>query len=222
MSLRSLRIEAAFGVGKKVRETEEEARKGFFELVDNFHRRGSSSYRFIEKAYIVLENLSIGKLRGDGRAYISHPREIAVAMILLGYTDPIMIVVALFHDLLEDFKEWTFERLATEFGIEVARGVEVLTRPLLSKEVPTKEIRDKLYIQELNDAELWIKLVKILNRLNNMKTYLTYYRHNKKRLKHKIRETEDKILPMAEDIGYGDDLRAFIEKWLREESQKKH
>jgi len=193
--------------------TEERAEREFFETVKIFHRDSSMESQTIHRAYAVIKKVSTGKMRHEkGKSYISHPRTIAFALMFLNFYDYVSIVVALLHDLNEDFPEtWPHERLLSEFGLEIAHEVESLTRPPLSADIPTKQVRDTLYSKSLRRASRRVKIIKILDRLHNMKTFSLYSEEKRGR---KIKETVDEIMPIAIEIGFSDEIEFFLKQWV--------
>ena len=135
--------------------SEERAESEFFDCVAIFHRRNSSEYREIRHAYRIVKHEYRDKKRQEldaqknRKPYISHLRTVAFAMMFLNHYDYVTVVVALLHDLREDFPEiWTFARMVEEFGQEISEQVESITRPYDDG--------------RLNHATLRVKRVKII------------------------------------------------------------
>lgn len=200
MSLARMRMATAL---HEPEMSEDRAESEFFDCVAIFHRRNSSEYRVISHAYKIVKHeyrdIKRHELdsQGNRKPYISHLRTVAFAMMFLGHHDYVTVVVALLHDLREDFpKIWTFARMVEEFGQEIAEEVESITRPYDDG--------------RLNRATPRVKRVKIIDRLHNMKTYDLYPTEKRAR---KIRETIDKLLPIAQQIGFSDELQFFLRRW---------
>lgn len=80
-----------------------------------------------ERALRVAFEAHEGQTRkGTGLPYVTHPVHVAMLAARAG-ADSITIQAALLHDVVEDCDGWTMERLASEFGSEVAAVVEPLT-----------------------------------------------------------------------------------------------
>lgn len=133
----------------------------------------------IEKAYLFARNAHNGQKRASGEDYITHP--VAVAVTLCQYqADPITIISALLHDVIEDTKA-TYDDIKKEFGIEVANLVEGLTK--IEKISYTESERGNLeYASNFQkmlfsmSKDIRVIWVKLSDRLNNMQTlnYLPY------------------------------------------------
>ena len=78
---------------------------------------GEETGTLLDNAYKLAKehhDKAPNKIRDDGRDYIFHPLEISYHIARLGFTDKVIILAALFHDLLEDTevsKEEIVERL---------------------------------------------------------------------------------------------------------------
>jgi GTP pyrophosphokinase len=80
----------------------------------------------IQRAYTVAEASHEGQKRISGEDFIEHP--IAVASVLADlHLDTTTIVAALLHDTVED-TDITLEAIEEDFGAEVARIVDGLTK----------------------------------------------------------------------------------------------
>lgn len=110
----------------------------------------------VNKAYNFSKNKHEGQMRKfSGLPYFSHPKY--VARIIEELTeDPILISVALLHDIVED-TETSIEEIEEEFGQEIAELISELTNP--KKMLPNKKmyIADKM-ANHMSDKALLIKL----------------------------------------------------------------
>ncbi|MBM3137335.1 MAG: bifunctional (p)ppGpp synthetase/guanosine-3',5'-bis(diphosphate) 3'-pyrophosphohydrolase [Chloroflexi bacterium] len=80
----------------------------------------------IRKAYISAEKAHKGQNRASGEPYITHC--VAVAKILVQLqVPPVVIAAALLHDTVED-TEVTHEQLSKEFGDEITKLVDGVTK----------------------------------------------------------------------------------------------
>jgi len=173
-------------------------RESFFKRIALFLPTMDDRYQLIKKAYDVAEKEFENRFRDNGDRYFEHLR--AVALILIDYLrikDHNLIVAALLHDIVEDIPEWTIKRVKLEFGVEVAKLVEWLTKP--AQEFPQKEERDKAYHKRFDSAPREFFLIKLPDRLHNMITLWGIkgkdYQEKKAR---KIEETKRYYLPFAE------------------------
>lgn len=103
-----------------------------------------------------------GQRRDHGPAYITHPEGVAriLAEEFPGEVAPAFLAVAWLHDVLEDTPA-TLDELRTEFGAEIAAGVEALTK--------RKGEEFAAYAARLRAAGPEIMLVKSADRLHNLR-----------------------------------------------------
>ena len=169
-------------------------KKAFFKRIAFFMPTLDYRYKAIEKAYDAAEKASENKKRDGGEPVSEHWR--AVALILIVYLrvkDYCLIVAAILHDIVEDDPTWTIERIAREFGDEVAALVEWLTKP--AREFPDEAERNKAYHERFDYAPREFFLIKLSDRLHNLVTLWSC--DEEKRLR-KIEETKQYYLPFAE------------------------
>ncbi len=122
----------------------------------------------IEMAYDYAEHAHEGMYRDSGEPYITHPVAVAV-MLIERHADADTICAALLHDTLEDTKA-TKEEIADLFGSEVAKLVDGVTKitNFNNKTSDNRATKRKL-ITSIN-ADVRIIIIKLLDRLHNMKT----------------------------------------------------
>jgi len=162
----------------------------------------------IERAYFKAQAAHEGQERKSGEPYFTHC--VAVAGILADLNmDSDTIAAGLLHDVLED-TDVTEEELIDEFGVQVARLVEGVTK--LTK-LPIKNIshadhtRTGVVNKELEyfrkmflmmDDDVRVVLVKLADRLHNMRTLGYMPEHKQKRT---AQETLDIFAPLANRLG---------------------
>ncbi|MBM3579827.1 MAG: bifunctional (p)ppGpp synthetase/guanosine-3',5'-bis(diphosphate) 3'-pyrophosphohydrolase [Alphaproteobacteria bacterium] len=153
----------------------------------------------IKRAYFFARDAHGNQKRHSGDPYFSHP--VAVAEILIKLKlDQESIVTALLHDVAED-TEVTLEEIEKEFGEEVARLVDGVTKLGRIESVPVNE-RLAENFRKLTLAmseDIRVLLVKLADRLHNMRT-LFYVPSQEKKIK-KARESLDIYAQLAGRIG---------------------
>jgi (p)ppGpp synthase/HD superfamily hydrolase len=119
------------------------------------------------RALEVASQVHAGQTRDDGTPYILHPLRVCVSLLQeLEVFDAEMLCAALLHDVLEDGPARCPD-LKSAFGTRVANIVAVLTRPLISEW--SRERRNKEYYDRLQHADDDTKLIKLLDKLDNLR-----------------------------------------------------
>ena len=151
----------------------------------------------IERAYHFAEEYHGGQFRRTGHAYITHP--LAVAHILAEMRmDHQSVMAAIMHDVLED-TDVSKTALIDEFGEEVADivdGVSKLGSIFQSRAEAQAENFQKMAMATARD--LRVILVKLADRLHNMRTIGVMPRQARRRI---ARETLDYYAPIANRLG---------------------
>lgn len=150
----------------------------------------------IRRAYEFAEKAHRGTKRLRGEPYLDHCIEVAkyVSDWSLGET---AIAAALLHDVVED-TEYTLKNIEKEFGLEIANLVDGLTK-IETMEYPEKadsESLRKILISSTKD--LRILLVKLADRLSNMRTVESLPPERKKKY---AWETAEIYAPLAYRLG---------------------
>ncbi|HEX6843758.1 MAG TPA: bifunctional (p)ppGpp synthetase/guanosine-3',5'-bis(diphosphate) 3'-pyrophosphohydrolase [Actinomycetota bacterium] len=154
--------------------------------------------RDVEQAYRVAETAHEGQHRLSGEPYIEHP--LAVALILADLRlDPTTITAALLHDTVEDTTV-TLDRVEQEFGGEVARVVDGLTKldklPSRTRELAQAENVRKMIVAMAGDIR--VLLIKLADRLHNMRTLSALPPAKQQRI---ATETLEIYAPLANRLG---------------------
>ncbi|WP_232493453.1 RelA/SpoT family protein [Novosphingobium kaempferiae] len=159
----------------------------------------------LNRAYVYTVQKHGTQKRASGDPYFSHPVEVAGLMTELKL-DQQTIITALLHDTVEDTLA-TIEEIEKLFGPDVARLVDGVTK--LSKiEVMTESERAAENLRKFLLAmseDLRVLLVKLADRLHNMRT-LHYIKKEEKR-RRIARETMDIYAPLAERVGMYEYMR---------------
>jgi guanosine-3',5'-bis(diphosphate) 3'-pyrophosphohydrolase len=171
----------------------------FLELQQQLQRYLTEDQRLlIEEAYQMAAKAHEGQKRFSGDPYISHP--IAVAQILAAmHMDYQSIVTALLHDVLEDT---LIDRslIAEHFGEEVAQLVESLSKLDQIKfdsriEAQAENLRRMILAMT---RDIRVILIKLADRLHNMRTLAPLPREKKQRI---AKETLEIYAPIANRLG---------------------
>ena len=152
----------------------------------------------IDRAFAVARDAHKGQVRKSGEPYITHP--IAVAGIVNEMQlDHLSIIGALLHDVLEDC-DVTREELAAEFGETAAEIVDGLSKlnslEYKSKQEAQAESFRKMLLATVKD--LRVMLIKLADRLHNMRTIGSMPRHKQRRIG---LETLEVFAPIANRLG---------------------
>ncbi|WP_020533924.1 RelA/SpoT family protein [Flexithrix dorotheae] len=154
--------------------------------------------KIIKRAFLFAQDAHKEMRRKSGEPYIYHPievAEIAVEEIGLGTTS---IVAALLHDVVED-TAYDIQDIQERFGGRVAKIVDGLTK-ISTKATKGKSIQaenfQRLLLTISEDTR--VVLIKIADRLHNMRTLDSMPDHKKLKIKS---ETEYIYAPLAHRLG---------------------
>lgn len=153
----------------------------------------------IEKACDYSKQMHEGQTRSSGEPYYTHPLEVAFILAEMRM-DPNTIITALLHDTLEDTNA-QYEDLQKEFSDEVASlvdGVSKLTK-IESQTVEGKQAENFRKLVLAMSEDIRVLLVKLADRLHNMRTLHHISRDDKRR--RIALETIEIYAPLAERIG---------------------
>ncbi|WP_041521729.1 RelA/SpoT family protein [Gilvimarinus agarilyticus] len=155
----------------------------------------------VKRAYYYAEQAHDGQMRRSGEAYITHP--LAVADILSGmHMDHQSLMAAMLHDVIED-TGIAKKAIAKQFGDAVAElvdGVSKLTQIEFESQAEKQaENFQKMALAMADD--LRVILVKLADRLHNMRTLGAMPPHKKRRI---AKETLEIYAPIAHRLGMND------------------
>ena len=152
----------------------------------------------IERAYLVAKEGHAGQTRASGEPYINHPLNVAAILTELQLDDK-TIAAAILHDVVED-TIFTLDELKDMFGEEIALLIDGVTKIgqiyFRTKEQQQIEAYRKLIIATAKD--LRVILIKLADRLHNMRT-LKFMREDKR--KRIAKETMELYAPLANRLG---------------------
>ena len=152
----------------------------------------------IKKAYDVAKKKHEGQFRKSGDPYIQHPVEVAYILAKL-HAGPDTIAAGLLHDVLED-TDMSKEEMAATFNKDVAEIVDGVTKisklKYMTKEKALAHNHEKLLLAMAKDIR--VILVKIADRLHNMRTIQFHSEEKQKRI---AQETLDLYAPLAHRLG---------------------
>lgn len=152
----------------------------------------------IKKAYDVAKKKHEGQFRKSGDPYIQHPVEVAYILATL-HAGPDIIAAGLLHDVLED-TDMSKEEMAATFNKDVAEIVDGVTKisklKYMTKEKALAHNHEKLLLAMAKDIR--VILVKIADRLHNMRTIQFHSEEKQKRI---AQETLDLYAPLAHRLG---------------------
>ena len=153
----------------------------------------------LSKAYNFAIEAHKNQKRISGAPYVVHP--VAVADILAGLKlDSATIITGLLHDTIEDTKT-TYDVVLKEFGKEVADLVDGVTKisALEEKAADNSQAENFRKLILATSKDIRVLLVKLADRLHNMRTSSAFKSENKK--KRIAKETMEIYAPLAERMG---------------------
>jgi guanosine-3',5'-bis(diphosphate) 3'-pyrophosphohydrolase len=154
----------------------------------NINAKKKVSIKKVQKAIYYAKKYHADQKRDSGEPFYTHP--LSVAIMVADYIfDTNIIITSILHDIIED-TNCTLDIIKAEFGELIASNVEKLTRIKAEGKISAKDILYILYIQQ--DMDLLI--VKLLDRLHNLKTINFKSTQKQKKIK---RETLEAFIPIA-------------------------
>ena len=173
---------------------EEFAKRLFLKMTPREEKKVAAAYRISKKGHE-------GQFRDTGERYFEHPRRVALVLIDdLEIFDYEMIITALLHDIVEDTFFLTFDDIEALFGVRVRKMTEALTKYSTRENIATFEIiKEKgcCYLDDLQAADETTQIVKLADRLDNLRTLEGCSQQKKDKI---IREMEEVYVPMAKKM----------------------
>jgi GTP pyrophosphokinase len=152
----------------------------------------------IRAAYDLALEAHAGQRRASGEDYVSHTVEVATILATLRL-DTASIVAGLIHDTVED-TTLSVPDVETRFGAEVATIVDGVTKlgKVRFQSATEQQVENyrKMLLSMADDAR--VILVKLADRLHNMRTLEHLAPHKQRRI---ALETRDIYAPLAHRLG---------------------
>jgi GTP diphosphokinase / guanosine-3',5'-bis(diphosphate) 3'-diphosphatase len=162
--------------------------------------RPDDDLALLRNAYRLCQERHEGQRRLSGEPYLSHPVEV-VSILADMQMDTVCLAAAMLHDVVEDTAT-SIEGLEKQFGPEVAHIVEGVTKisriHFLSPEEQQAENFRKMLLAMVDDVR--VVLVKLADRLHNMRTLEYLPPEKRQRIAH---ETLEIYAPIAHRLGMG-------------------
>jgi GTP diphosphokinase / guanosine-3',5'-bis(diphosphate) 3'-diphosphatase len=181
----------------------------------------------VMRAYDLSKSAHRGQKRDDDTRYFDHLRETALILVNLGVFDADLLISCLLHDAMEDNPSFMSRgAIASIFGSRVADIVVTVTKP--KKNDPRFQSdgeRHRFYFARLSEASDDVLLVKLADRLHNMRSLHTCVKEKQTR---KAQETVDVYLPFCDKLGlkypkigkyFKDELTNLVSKFLPKQSE---
>jgi GTP diphosphokinase / guanosine-3',5'-bis(diphosphate) 3'-diphosphatase len=169
-------------------------------LIDQESLESDSDALLICQAFNFAYQLHEGQTRKSGEPYIAHPIAVASLLRSLG-GDSVTIAAGFLHDVVED-TDVTSEEIEERFGVQVRLLVEGVTK--LSKfnfssttERQAENFR-RMFLAMATDIRVIV--VKLADRLHNMRTLEHLKPEKQKRIS---QETREIFAPLANRLGIG-------------------
>ena len=166
-----------------------------FELSNN---KNDSNQNLIVKAFKVAYEAHNGQLRASGEPYIIHPIAVADLLKEIGASSSV-IAAGLLHDVVEDTRI-DLSDIEVNFGLEVKVLVEGVTKlggiHFNNRTEAQAENLRKMFLAMASDIR--VVLVKLADRLHNMRTIQWLNQERQERI---ARETREIYAPLANRLG---------------------
>ncbi|WP_421723451.1 RelA/SpoT family protein [Bauldia sp.] len=185
-----------------------------YELVERVTRYNpNADENLLNKAYVYAMRKHGTQQRANGDPYFSHPLEVAAILTDLKLDDA-TIAAALLHDTIED-TDATRSEIDSTFGEDIGQLVDGLTKiqklDLVSRKAAQAENLRKLLLAISSDIR--VLLVKLADRLHNMRTLEFMPEASRKRI---AEETLEIYAPLAGRMGMHDMREELEELSFRE------
>src|SRR5882724_510159 len=161
----------------------------------------------LRRAYLFSAREHKGQKRASGESYLVHPLEVANILAEMKL-DEVSVATGLLHDVVEDTLV-DLDTIRNYFGEEITHLVDGLTKIAqisnISREEQQAENVRKMVLAMVDDVR--VVLVKLADRLHNMRTLQYLNPEKRKRI---AEETMEIFAPIAHRLGMGK-LRGELE-----------
>jgi RelA/SpoT family (p)ppGpp synthetase len=165
-------------------------------LIAAYRGRGRAELAELRRAYEVAERMHRGQTRKSGAPYITHPLAVATILAEMGM-DTTTLVAALLHDTVED-TDYTLGQVRADFGAEVAILVDGVTKLDGERWGERAEAETFRKIVLAAAADLRVLVIKLADRLHNLRTLGYKEPHKRERI---ARASLELLVPFAERLG---------------------
>ena len=154
---------------------------------------------YLEKAFLFGQKAHAPQVRRSGEPYFTHPTSVGF-ILAQNKLDMVTIAAGFLHDTVEDCEDVTYDTLEKEFGADLARIVDGVTKigkvKFRDKEEAQAENYRKMILAMSQDVRVLI--VKLADRFHNMQTLEHLKEEKRRRIS---QETLDIFAPLAQRIG---------------------
>jgi GTP pyrophosphokinase len=153
----------------------------------------------LDMAYDMAKYGHRNQFRESGERYFEHVRSTAIILVdELEVYDVELVMSALLHDMLEDSFLLKGDRIEMIFGSRVAHiTAEVSKLPKDDPRFTSPQQRLNFYHQQIKSSNWEVKLVKLADRLHNLRTLESCSPDKRRR---KLTETKRYYLPFIRDL----------------------
>ncbi|MFQ5720300.1 MAG: RelA/SpoT family protein [Acidobacteriota bacterium] len=159
-----------------------------------------ADFDLLRRAYLFTAREHRGQVRQSGEPYLVHPLAVAAILAELRLDIP-CIAVGLLHDVVEDTLT-TVESIEEYFGPDIAHMVAGVTKlgklKFRSQAEQEAENLRKMFLAMVDDIR--VIMVKLADRLHNMRTLNFLPEHKRHRI---AAETREIYAPIAHRLGIG-------------------
>jgi len=169
-------------------------------LIKLVERFSDGERKKVLKALELAKKAHEGQKRDEGTEYVIHLIRIASCLIEeLGVKDVDVVCGGVIHDIVED-TDVTQEHVVKQFGQSVGNFVKALTRDK-SKDAELGKFKSKkLNMEKLRKAGENIRLLKAVDYLDNLRSFMFRKDLHTARYNRHLREVKEIYIPMAESV----------------------